>query len=333
MSQSLEPLWIGALADYGTAILALPDSRLWVAASAAGEVQLIDPETSQGMELLAATERVISVLGLSKDGKQLAAAGQLGQVVLWKSGAGLEGWRRSQTLGTGSWIDRLSWHPNDHTLAFGVGREVEIWQEETSEHLTPARLAFKDSSVLGLAWHPGGAFLAVAGMGGVKIWRSADWAEDPQLIKLPTVTTHVDWSPDGQFLVMGNQDATLVVVDWANLAADPWVMRGLAGKVRHLVWCGDDSFAVSCLNHVAIWRFKAETDLWEAQLLQGHGESVRALAYGDGVLASGAERVCLWDRAGELVGGLAIAAVGLAWGDGKLGIVQADGGVGIWRRG
>jgi WD40 repeat protein len=330
MSQSLEPLWIGALADYGTAILALPGSKLWVAASAAGEVQLIDPETSQGMALLAATERSISVLGRSQDGKRLAAAGQLGQVVLWESAAGLEGWRRLQTLESGGWIDRLSWHPRIQTLAFGLDREVEIWQEETI-----ARLAFEDSSVLGLAWHPGGDFLAVAGMGGVKIWRSADWAAEPQLIKLPTVTTHIDWSPDGRFLVMGNQDATLVVVDWANVAAgaNPWVMRGLAGKVRHLVWCGDDRFAMSCLNHVALWRFKAETDLWEAQLLQGHGESVRALAYGEGVLASGAERVCLWDRAGELVGGREIAAVGLAWGDGKLGIVQADGGVGIWQRG
>ncbi len=311
MSGIGEAIWVGALGDYCTAIVA-HSSGLWVAASASGEVVLIDPVSSQGQVLAAETGMAVSVLGMAE--AFLAAAGQDGAVGIWAMPSG----RAIDRLSFSGWIDRLVWSPDGKCLAMAVGREVVIWDGGIV-----ARLGV-ETAVQDLAWSLDGR-LAVGVSGRVKVW-SRDWTGEPELIRLPTVVVRLAWSPNGRYLAMGNQDATLVVVDWG--AVDrPWVMRGLGGKVRQLVW-GGEALVISCLQDVVVWRLKG--DLWEAQVLEGHDRSVEALAVGDGVLVSGGDRVCLWDTTGELVGEMAVEATVVAICGDFLAVGQADGGLGLF---
>ncbi|NJM47425.1 MAG: WD40 repeat domain-containing protein [Alkalinema sp. RU_4_3] len=214
-----EAVWVGALGDYCTAIV-VHASGLWVAASASGEVVMIDPVSSQGQVLAAGTGMAVSVLGMAA--AFLAAAGQDGVVSLWAMPSG----RAIDRLSFSGWIDRLAWSPDGKVLAIVVGREVVVWDQRIV-----ARLSV-ETTVQDLAWSLDGRRLAAGVNGGVKIWSIEDWDREPEVIRLPTVVVRLAWSADGRYLAMGNQDATLVVVDWG--AVDrPWVMRGLGGKVRH----------------------------------------------------------------------------------------------------
>jgi WD40 repeat protein len=275
---------------------------------------MIDPGASQGQVLAAETGMAVSVLGVAEF--FLASGGQDGAVGIWAMPRG----EAIEHLQFSGWIDRLVWSPDGQMLAIAVGREVVVWSQGIV-----ARLAI-ETTVQDLAWSPDGSRLGVGTMGGVKLWQVGDWTGEPELIRLPTVVLKLAWSPDGQYLAMGNQDGTLVVVDWT--AVDrPWVMRGLGGKVRQLVWWGE-AVVISCLQDVVVWRLLG--DLWEAQVLEGHDRSVAALAACAEMLVSGGDRVCLWDTAGALIGEMAVEATAVALFGNLLAVGQADGGLGLF---
>jgi hypothetical protein len=54
-------------------------------------------------------------------------------------------------------------------------------------------LPFSNSSVLDLAWQPNGANIAIAGDGGVKVWSTKDWDDDPYLIEMPSASIVTAW--------------------------------------------------------------------------------------------------------------------------------------------
>ena len=79
----------------------------------------------QELKLQAASGASIDALGFSGEGHWLAAAGQAGEVMIWRLTADSSELVKTLTWGS-AWIDRLQWHPHQPWLACNCGRAVHI---------------------------------------------------------------------------------------------------------------------------------------------------------------------------------------------------------------
>lgn len=311
--------WQGNLSEYVTAVAWSP-SGLLAASSAAGEVVVW--QDGNLVSLLPAGVASIDCLAFSADGKFLAAGGQDGQVRVYSplSQGGLGG---IYTLDNApSWVDRLAWSPICNHLAFCLGRYVQIWDADTQTVITT--LPFANSSVLDLAWQPNGESLAVSGDGGVKVWSTKDWDDDPYLIDMPSASIVNAWSGDSKYIASGNFDNTITVLEYG--IPDPWVMRGFPGKIANLTWSqalSNDAplLAASSVEGIAVWQKETDDqDGWNARVLTSHYSKIQALLFHPHrlLLASAADDgwLCLWTKAkqvGQILEGARSGFSCLAW--------------------
>lgn len=341
--QEFQPVWQGCLADYVTAIAWSPQGELLAVSSAAGEVALITRASYEIQFLQQEMGTSIDCLAISADGQFLAAAGQTGEVKIWRlNGSPSEPVRTLKCKS--AWIDRLAWSPTANHLAFGFGRYVQVWDAEAD--VVDTTLNFASSSVLALDWHPHGNLLALGGHGGIRVWNAADWDEDPQGLEIPSASVAIAWSPDGEYLADGNLDSTLTVVEWAR-PHNPWVMQGFPGKVRQLAWSqilagANAPLLATCSSEsIVIWERDADESIgWANQVLEAHEGIVQAIAFQPNrlLLASAGEDgwVCLWQAAQHLVQVLEGASNGfscLSWHPDAdlLAAGGCDGELLIWR--
>jgi WD40 repeat protein len=203
------------------------------------------------------------------------------------------------------WVDQLAWNSTINQLAFSLGRYIQVWDADRAE--TVATLNFEHSSPTCIDWRSDGQYLAVGGYKGVKIWRTGDWDDDPFILAMSTVSVTIAWSPDCKYLVSGNMDRTIAVLEWEN--PEPWIMRGFPGKIRLLAWSnaknqGLDTpfFASSSLEGIVVWSKSPDPSVgWSARVLANHLDTIRAIAFAphSSLLASaGADGwLCLWHEA------------------------------------
>ncbi len=302
----LDLQWYTALSDYITAIVWSPDGKWFAVSSAAGEVVQYAENTKTVTVLQAAQGQSIDVLAVSGDGVFLAAGGQAGAVLVWR----LDGHVPTQIVALDPshiWIDRLQWNPHYPELAYGFGRHVRVWSATQQSEI--AELNFRSSSVLDLAWHPKGDRLSVSGNQNIKTWWRHAWDEAPVVQQLGGASEVIAWSPDGQYLASGNNDRSVMV--WQDGNPFPWQMRGFPGKVRQLAW-SDPRRSIStpllasiCGEGVVVWTKDRDPSIgWNAQVLDFHQRSVRAIAFQPQSLqlASVADDgwLCLWRKASRL---------------------------------
>ncbi|MEL6383451.1 MAG: WD40 repeat domain-containing protein [Cyanobacteria bacterium J06626_18] len=277
--------WQIILTDYVTAIAWSPNDQHLAAASAAGEVILHHPATDTATTLRAATGQAMNALDFSPDGQFLAVAGQSGTVLVWHlptpSHSPTPPLPHSPPLSP-AWIDQLTWHPSQNLLAYSVNSLVNIW--DPAQKTIIAELDFQDSSVLHLAWQPQGEHLAVSGHGGLKVWSTADWNDEPKSLAVPGASLYTAWSTDGRYLGSGNLDRTLTVTEWEK--PPPWLMQGFPGKVRQLAWStpvtksGDPLLAAACVEGVTVWERETSSGSgWRSRVLQHHTDRVNAIAF------------------------------------------------------
>lgn len=302
------------LTDAVTCIAWSPQGTYLSAASAAGDLLLyrwLDRGLADPIALRQADGEAINALAFSADGRFLAAAGQAGKLWIWD----LQAFQAELDAGTsfaptvtqshsGTWLDQLAWHPSLPRLAYGVGKQIEIW--DMAQHSSLAQLDFQASSALHLAWHPQGDFLAVSGHGGLKIWNAEDWNQDPKPIDVPGASLYSAWSADGRYLGSGNLDRTLTVVEWDS--PPPWLMQGFPGKVRQIAWASPNSpsetplLAAACLDGITLWERDGNSKVrrkdWTSRVLEHHQETVVAIAFqpGSQLLATASQdgKVGLW---------------------------------------
>jgi WD40 repeat protein len=325
------------LADYVTAVIwCAADQNELIASSAAGEVVLyrIGENNEINPELLQpASGQSVDCLAVSADSQFLAAGGQSGQVQIWRfePSSGQDQSEldqgRFQLIATldnaPAWVDRMAWNPKQNQLAFSLGRYVQVWDANVAEVVTT--LNFENSSVLDITWHPDGDRLTVAGYQGIKVWSAADWDEDPVFVEIPSASTIIAWSPDGQYIASGNIDRTISVIEWQQ-PASPWLMRGFPHKIRQLAWSdtalkrGAPLLASSSSQSIVVWE-KHPDDMvgWEGQVLGQHEGRVQAMQFqpGTGLLASAGTDgwVVLWQksRVGQTLNGAPGGFSSLAW--------------------
>ncbi len=333
--------WQGNLSEYITKVAWSLDGLLAVS-SAAGEVIVWKDDSL--VSLLPAGLVSVDCLAFSSDGKFLAAGGQDGKVRVWSilSTSVHKEVKLIATLDNApTWVDKLAWNPTCNHLAFSLGRYVKIWDADSQSVITT--LPFDKSSVLDLAWRTNGDSIAIAGNGGVKIWSTQNWDDEPYFMNMPTASIVIAWSGDSKYIASSNFDNSLTVLKYGS--PHPWVMRGFPGKISNLTWSqplfnNPPLLAASSIEGIAVWKKEADDkDGWNARVLTLHDSKIQGLEFHPHslLLASAADDgwLCLWTKAkqvGQILEGVRNGFSCLAWSqDGKqLTAGGQDGELIVW---
>ncbi|MEL6129834.1 MAG: WD40 repeat domain-containing protein [Cyanobacteria bacterium J06628_4] len=302
-----------SLSDYITALDWAPVGNRLAIASGAGEVALWQ-EDFQETILQTASDVSIDALGFSGDGQWLAAAGQSGEVMVWRLSADSPELVETLTWGS-AWIDRLQWHPHQPWLACNCGRTVHIWDADQGETLATLELP---ATVQDLAWSPDGIHLAVSAQQQVYIWNTSRWISPQYAWELMAVSRALKWSPEGAYLASANQDNSVGVLTWDNVRALkqspnnpddlPVLLAGLPGKIRQLAWADvpdaerSPILATATRDLVVMWMLIPDEG-WQSWGLDLHQGKVLDVAFQPetGLLASLSDHgwILLWQAAVE----------------------------------
>jgi WD40 repeat protein len=192
---------------------------------------------------------------------QLASGGQDGTVKFWDPAAG----QHTATAPLGSaWVEHLAWcatprkpgadagtgasaTPTGRLFA-ACGRELAaLHPDGTIAHRFPAA----PKTLSALASHPAGGALAAACYGGVTLWDSDDSVVQKEF-KYANGIHALAWSPDGKWLVSGNQDPSVHL--WIPEQDIELHMSGYEGKVKYLSFdCTSRWLATSGGRDACVW--------------------------------------------------------------------------------
>ncbi|HVU34008.1 MAG TPA: WD40 repeat domain-containing protein [Opitutaceae bacterium] len=231
--------WAAQLDDYVIDLAWSPDGARLAAASAAGSISLFATAGGERTGQLPGHEDGTNAIAwlpagagggaaaAERPGALLASGGQDGTVKFWDVIAGQH--TATAPLGSG-WVEHAAARPGPGAgvLAAATGRDLFFIQPDGS-----VRHRFKPApkTISALAWHPRGGALAVAYFGGVCLWDADDFLAQKELPYNNGIQA-LTWSPDGRWLVSGNQDPSVHL--WIPETDTELHMSGYEGKVKFL---------------------------------------------------------------------------------------------------
>jgi WD40 repeat protein len=288
--------WAKALDDYVIDLAWSPDCATLAAASAAGPIALLGAEDGASTGELPGHDGGTNAIAWQPGGPSvLASGGQDGAVKLWDAAAAEH--IGSAKLGAG-WVEHLGWRPaaaegGPRQLAAIAGRQLAFLNPDaTIRHRCPDA----PKTLSALAWHPQGGCIATAHFGGVRLWDTDDFIVQKEFPYANGIQALV-WSPDGRWLVSGNQDPSVHL--WVPEEDLELQMSGYEGKVRHLAfdhssrWLATAGGAAAC-----IWDCAGAGPEGREPAMLPHDAPVCALAFQPqhGLLATAAAdgSVMLW---------------------------------------
>jgi WD40 repeat protein len=219
--------WAAQLDDYVIDLGWSADGSVLAAASGAGPISIFAAGDGARRHEFQGHDGGSNALSWKPASSILASGGQDGSVKLWDAGAG----QHVATAALGrAWVEQLAWRPGGSTptLAAAAGKKfVYLNPDATVRH------EFKDApkTITAVAWHPQGACAAVAYFGGVCIWDGDDAVVQKEYPYGNGIHA-LAWSPDGRWLVSGNQDPSVHL--WMPESEIELQMSGYETKVRHL---------------------------------------------------------------------------------------------------
>jgi WD40 repeat protein len=310
---ALATVWQKQLDDYVVALQWQPHGETLAVAAAHGHVTLIKSD-GQAVGQLFAHKNGINSLSWSADGSRLATGGQDGYARIWDANTG----RCLDELRTDAqWVECAAYSPIQEFLVITAGRTLAVW--DTTTRLLE-RYPDQPNTIADAQWQPGSLFFAVARYGKLSIYRVGSTEPIKEFTWKGSILK-IAWSPDGDFIATGNQDAT--VHFWYRKTGRDLEMSGYVSKIRELSWDAN-----SCLlatgggAAVTVWNCSGKGPAGRRPLeLAGHADLVRTLSFqGKGtLLASGGKdgRVCVWKTKGseQLAGGIEFSSgiSQLAW--------------------
>jgi WD40 repeat protein len=235
--------WAGQLDDYAIDLAWSPDGTLLAAASGAGPVSIFSSTAGSRLHELPGHEGGTNCLAWApRTGNPqplLTTGGQDGGVKFWDAAAGQH--TGTAALGT-AWVEHLQWvtgsvapeptavsgQSSAPALIASAGRNLFALRPDTS-----VAHAFKPApkTITALASHPKGGAVAVAYYGGVVLWDTDDFMAQKEFPYANGIHALV-WSPDGKWLVSGNQDPSVHL--WIPEQDVELHMSGYEGKVKFL---------------------------------------------------------------------------------------------------
>jgi WD40 repeat protein len=320
---NLNKHWAAALDDYVIDLAWSPDGSLLAAASAAGPVWLFASADGAKRHILPGHENGTNAIAFAPmaqraegEGQQtdsgtqkpelkpqnplLATGGQDGAVKFWDAAAGQH--VATAKLGT-DWVEHLAWAPGSEggtILAAAAGRKLALLNPDAS-----IRHQFKPApkTITAFAWGPptahglpSTATLAVAYFGGVCLWDAGDFSAKKEYEYNNGIHALV-WSPDGKWLVSGNQDPSVHL--WVPAANEELQMSGYETKVKHLAFDQASRWlATGGGRDACIWDCSGEGPEGREPAMFPHDAPVCAVAFqhAHGLLATASQDgvVMLW---------------------------------------
>jgi len=311
--------WAAQLDDYVIDLAWSPDGGLLAAASGAGPVRLLGAGDGGARQELAGHAAGTNAIGWkprsigapSQPGHAiLATGGQDGAVKFWDGETGQH--TATTRLGAG-WVEHLAW--TQSCLAAAAGRKLSLLNTDGS-----ITHAFPDApkTITALAWrgamtgtppstssisasHLSGSLplpplLAIAYFGGVRLIDGQDFSVRKELPYANGIQALV-WSPDGRWLVSGNQDPSVHL--WIPDEEAELQMSGYEGKVKHLAFDHGSRWLATAGGHDAcLWDCAGAGPEGRTPAMLPHDSPVCALAFqhDHGLLATAASdgTVMLW---------------------------------------
>ena len=284
--------WAGQLDDYVIDLAWSSDGAILAAASASGPVALCSAADGARIHELPGHDGGTNAIAWRPGAAVLASGGQDGLVRLWDASAGqLAG---SAALGR-AWVEHLAWRPagDEAVLAAAAGRKLFFLNPDAT-----VRHEFGDApkTVTALAWHPRGTCAAVAYFGGVCLWGADDAVAKKEYAYGNGIHALV-WSPDGRWLVSGNQDPSVHI--WMPETDVELQMSGYEGKVRHLSFdAGSRWLATSGSQDACLWDCSGAGPEGREPVMLPHEAQVCGVAFqgSHGLLATASQdgTVVLW---------------------------------------
>ena len=282
--------WVARLDDYAIDLSWSPDGSLLAAASASGPISILQAADGARFHDLPGHAGGTNAIAWQSS---LASAGQDGTVKIWDAQAG----QHVATAKLGSaWVEHLAW--DGPLLGAACGRTLNILNADGT-----IRHAFEDApkTLSAIAWRPhppGGAgdCLAVAFFGGVRLVNAVTQLLSREFLYANGIHA-LAWSPDGRWLVSGNQDPSVHL--WLPDRDEELHMSGFEGKVRHLSFDFTSRWlATAGGRDASLWDCSGSGPEGREPTMLAHEAPVCALAFqrSHGILASAAKdgAVQLW---------------------------------------
>lgn len=293
----LRSVWQSHIDDHVIALAPAPGKNRWMAAAAvSGPIYLYDSE--RGLIVHACAGHALGAMALAwhPNGLTLASGGQDGTARLWDAASGVQ---MAEVDGGAAWVEHVAWLPaQDNSrpplLATAAGRVLRIWSEQ-GELLH--EFADHSSTIAHMQWHMPRNELALASYG-VLTLRNPDQPDVVRQLPWKGSSLVVAWSPDGNYIATGDQDAT--VHFWITATGQDLQMWGYPTKVRELAWDHTSRYlATGGSDTVIVWDCGGKgPEGTKPRMLTGHEDGLRALAYQHrgALLASGGRDglVMLW---------------------------------------
>ncbi len=303
----LRTLWQAAVPDHAISLAWSPDGTRLAAAAVSGPITIFDSVSGQEVHRLPGHGFGTTAIAWQPHGSLLASVGQDSRVRLWDTTSG----QLARELDAGaSWAEKVVWHPSGQYVASAAGKKAKVWSHtgDLIRELPP-----QAGTVMDVKWRPGTHQLTVLAYGAATTYDPLASSEPVRVLAWKGSPLAMAWSPDGQVLAHGNQDAT--VHFWYFESLRDLQMWGYRTKVRELAWDYSSRYlATGGGPVVCIWDCQAGPQGPEGskpQMLMGHEEesSISALAYqARGFLLASAGldgKVLLWqphNRRNPLVG-------------------------------
>jgi WD40 repeat protein len=287
---NLTKSWAAELEDYVIDLAWSPDGGHLAAASSSGPIALFGAADGTKRELPGHDGGTNCIAWTPASTRRLlASGGQDGTVRLWEGASGIPA--AAARLSTG-WVEHLEWNRSPEgkpALAATAGRRLALLGADGA---VIASAADAPKTVSAITWghaQKSGPVLAAAHFGGVRIFDAETLALKKELPYGNGIHALV-WSPDGKWLVSGNQDPSVHL--WIPEIDEEFQMSGYETKVKFLSFdCSSRWLATAGGKDACVWDCSGAGPEGRAPEMFPHDGPVTALAFQNahGLLASAAQ--------------------------------------------
>jgi WD40 repeat protein len=285
--------WEFDLREPVRAVVPSPDGAHAAIAAVEGPIVVLDARDGMQVVRFAGHDVGTKAIDWSRESDSVVSCGQDGRGRVWSVAGGL---RATVELGS-AWGECVAASLRHDAFATAAGRTVRLWSLD-GELLCdwPERA----STVLALAWRPGPlrSRLAAVSYGAVGLYDPGKRDRAARELRWKGSSLVVVWSPNGEFLATGDQDAS--VHFWRVREGRDLMMSGYPRKVRELAWDRTGRrLATGGGAQIIIWDCSRSPEGSDPLLLEHHEAPLCNLAYqrGGDLLASASldGALAIWD--------------------------------------